>query len=37
MDIIQGTLHCFLEGPYSVIDFFELMRMVLIGLMHFLR
>ena len=27
----------FLEGTYSVIDFYELMRMFLVSLMHFLK
>ena len=27
----------FLEGTYSVISFYELMRMFVVGLMHFLR
>ena len=27
----------FFEGTYSVIGFYELMRMFLVGLMHFLR
>ena len=35
--MIHGTLHCFFEGTYSVIGFYELIRMYLVSLMHFLR
>ena len=34
---ISRYITLFFEGTYSVISFYELIRMFLVGLMHFLR
>ena len=33
----SGYITLFFEGTYSVIGFYELMRMISVGFMHFLR